>query len=1783
MSGEGITMLNRFKKSRKHNLVYSFLFFGILFCVQDFAYGEENYSIPLTLNDRIRFQKAIEEVYWKHSIWPKENKIPKPSVDTIVTESFLRAKVETYLRKSNALEIFWQRPIQPEQLQAEMDRMAKTTQDPDKLRELFSALGNDPFVIAETLARQTFADRLIRDWFATDQQIHKNEKAQALALFQQAAKNRNWQSFTREYSRVTIESNSVSPLHPATGRLTVSPDELQDLKKRYRASREFQIQENADAYWIERISSKKKTQIDLETLRIPKTGFSRWWEKAKLNLPTGNGNTEWNFAGGNYRYPDIATDDGCDKWEKVLNLNGSISERYEHTAVWTGTEMIVWGGYNGMYLNTGGRYNPATDTWTEISTGQDVPLPRSRHTAVWTGTEMIVWGGFNSLRMDSGGRYDPVNDTWTQVSITGAPSARSSHSAIWTGSEMIVWGGTGNPPDLALNTGGRYDPVGDTWQATSTFEAPGARGGHTAVWTGSEMLVWGGSEDGTLGSGSRYDPQSDSWTSIPQDANVPQSRSGHTAVWTGTEMIIWGGAHLECSLGICINYDLGDGGRFNPVTNSWTTVRTTMPRTGHTAIWTGSVMIVYGGIGQAYDTGATYNPANDGWDGIASPLKGRYQHTAVWTGNEMIIWGGWGIQTYGDGARYSPSSGTWVGMLAGNTTPEGRSLSRAVWTGNEMIVWGGRHIVELNTGGRYDPATNTWTPTSTGVDVPTARFGHTAVWTGNEMIVWGGLSPVPPFYMNTGARYNPMTDSWLAASVGLNVPEARTDHTAIWSGSEMIVWGGQDAGSTFNSGARYDVSTDSWFPTSTAGNVPTARIWHTAVWTGQHMIIWGGDDGNPISTNSGGLYDPANDTWLPTSTNNAPSPRSSHTAVWTGHEMIVWGGAGFPNPGNTGGKYNPLTDTWQQTSVGDQVPSPTTGNTAVWTGSEMIVWGGSYFYFNPVSGGRYTPASDSWLATSIGPDVPMRREGHVAVWTGTKMIVWGGGLVELDSGGIYSPGATVAISPSSLPKGEAHTPYNQTLFASGGTSPFTFAIAAGRLPDGLNLDPPTGVLSGIPLVGGIFFFTVNVTDSLGCTGNRSYNLNICQIYVSPDTLSNGTVGVPYNQTTSGVNGTPPYSFAVTSGALPLGLSLNSASGLISGTPTTTETASFTITATDSFGCVGSTDYTVVISTCAVIDVFPNTLPNGFTGIAYNETLSASGGSAPYTFAVTSGSLPPGLTLSSSGSLTGTPTAGGVFNFTVTATDSNQCAGNRVYYILVNCIDISLSPAALPNGATNVAYNQTISASGGTAPYTFAVTSGSLPPGLTLNSGGLLNGTPTTTGIFNFTVTATDNDGCTGNRAYSITVICSVLSLSPATLPNGTINVPYNQTITAIGGTAPYAFAITSGSLPPGLTLDSGGAMSGTPNTTGVFNFAVTATDSNGCAGNHAYSITVSCPVITLLPATLPNGTINVPYNQTVSASGGTAPYSFAVTAGSLPNGLTLGSDGLISGTPTTSGIFNFSITASDSFNCTGSLAYSIAINCPAITISPPTLPSGTTGVPYTQNITASGGTLPYNFLVTAGSLPDGLTLSAGGTIIGTPTASGTFNFSITASDSFNCTGSLNYFITINCLFCDDFEDGVLNQNWTYIKPAWTETGGSLIGVPTGRKALAIAAPVFAGCSTCSVEATLSTAGGAGNRVWLLGWYVDKHNKVELMMKQESGKWVLKEISNGQTVAKGKGFGTILPNVFYDVKIDFDGTQFIVTVDGTEIFRVTAAAAVPSGTVGFQVRATTAQFGQVIVN
>lgn len=993
---------------------------------------------PLTFEERVKAQEAIERVYYNHRLWPKENPAPKPPFEQLIPAREIRSKVSDALKKSAALDSLWYRPITGEQLQAEMDRMTRESKDPDMLRELFATLGNDPERIAECLARPILVDRLVRDWYYGDARFHTQTRAQAETALREAGTT--LLSSVPEGQGLHVLYVVGTEVEPETGglktqkggpiKIPVSNEELNRLKREMPSEgRPSGIVDTGEAFAIYRTVRSDEESLEVEGRVVTKQSFNRWWgdEQKKLPLTTPEPGFEYHLPSAGKAEAASATCLGT--WDPVL-LHNSPASRWFHNAVWTGTEMIVWGGNR----SSGGRYLPSTGSWVPTSMGGDCPSARANAAAVWTGTEMVVWGGNadSGQIFSSGGRYNPTTDTWRPTSTSGGcPSARAYLAAVWTGTRMIVWGGLGadgDPDGRFKNTGGRYDPVADVWTPTSTgANCPVGRYSSTGVWTGSEMIVWGGvaSPSGCMNTGGRYNPLTDSWTATSVAGQCPAARSDQTAVWTGTEMIVWGGVLID-------GLPNDTGGRYNPSTNSWTATPTggycPSARVVHSAAWTGSEMVIWGGavVGGAYtNTGARFSPTSNTWtptSTLGACPSARYGQSEVWTGSEIIIWGGFdgSWSAIGSGGRYSPQTDSWVPTHPTGTIPNPRVYHYACWTGTELIVWGGVTNGNANTGGRYAPATDSWAPTSTGANCPAAMSLFSGVWTGTEMIVWGSL--VDGDYVSNGGRYNPISDTWLPTSTGANAASPRINHSSVWTGSEMAIWGGQNSTGYLNSGARYQPLTDTWTPISTAGACPTARMAHSAVLAGTDMIVWGGSTSTGY-TNTGGCYHLASDSWTSTSTGvTCPSLRGYHEAVWTGNKMIIWGGIGGPyDPDGqfkqTGGLYDPASDSWAATSLGAACPSGRCYLPGIWTGEEMIVWGGWSDTFplpGENQGGRYNPLTNDWRPTQLGTGCPSGRYLHAAVWTGSSMMMWGGSNTDgyQGDGGVYTVTGPVLGSPT---------------------------------------------------------------------------------------------------------------------------------------------------------------------------------------------------------------------------------------------------------------------------------------------------------------------------------------------------------------------------------------------------------------------------------------------------------------------------------------------------------------------------------------------------------------------------------------------------------------------------------------------------------------------------------------------------------------------------------------------------------------------------------------------------
>ncbi len=1018
-----------------------------------FAGGESGSLSPATegpelnrsfdLAERVECRRVVERIYFEHRIWPSQNPGTKPPFESQFPNELLEEYVTETLKMGIALDRWWSDPVTPQQIQEEIDRMARESKDPAMLRELWEALGNDPLKIAECLARTILIEERIHRRYAFDPDLHQSTKSLAerdMALHkdfrnpvgsggtyteavyaisqdgvlphssQSLSTSPNPPQYSAEFSRDLARFDAIRTVLDG-GHEDLSDKELLDILEIGMVS---PLQESETSFYATVIVDKGSDWIRVGYASWAKRPFDSWWNEVKDSLPV---QTETSIR--EYTLPrTLATVCGTDVWSST-STSGVPSLRANHTAVWTGTEMIIWGGdFGGTPCADGKRYTPSTNTWTSMSS-TGAPSARTTHTAIWTGSKMIVWGGNNgSTYYNTGGEYSPGSNSWvaTDTSSADLPVARTNHSAIWTGTYMTIWGGLQTAYPYPLKSGAHYYVAGRTWSPTPNLydpNTPSARFDHTAIWDASEnrMIIWGGQDGASyFRTGGYLNLNTGFWGTLTT-TDAPSVRSQHTAIIAKRLMMVWGGRNSSVNL--------GDGGILNLNTLTWSSFPTTSQpsaRRGHTAVWTGQEMIIWGGWNgsSCFDTGARYSPTLNAWDATTTtgaPLA-RYGHSAVWTGEEMVIWGGNAGSTAQDtGGRYDPGTNWWKTMSTSGA-PAARGDYSSVWTGTEMVIWGGRdNMGSMNTGAKYNPATDSWTAMTT-TNAPIARTDAPAIWTGSEMIVWGGGENTS---RNTGGRYNPGANTWTAMTT-TDAPSSRYGHSLVWSGRVAIVWGGYNGSTYLNTGGRYDPDIDTWTATNTGDPaLPAVRYYHSAVWADDEMIVWGGQTGT-TPKNSGGRYDPLNDTW--TSMSNAAEARSLHNAVWTGDMMIVYIGYITNPPYNVMEFYHPSTDTWSLPA-----DSRGYGNRPViadWTGAFFLTFleeDASGEGFNP--GYRYTLSREDWFSFNSDGVLSPRGDmgGH---WTGKSLIVWGGshcpgvGMDYYGNGAIYCTAYCSGFAPSSF-------------------------------------------------------------------------------------------------------------------------------------------------------------------------------------------------------------------------------------------------------------------------------------------------------------------------------------------------------------------------------------------------------------------------------------------------------------------------------------------------------------------------------------------------------------------------------------------------------------------------------------------------------------------------------------------------------------------------------------------------------------------------------------------------
>jgi len=772
----------------------------------------------------------------------------------------------------------------------------------------------------------------------------------------------------------------------------------------------------------------------------------------------------------------------------------------------------------------------------------------------------------------------------------------------------------------------------------------------------------------------------------------------------------------------------------------------------------------------------------------------------------------------------------------------------------------------------------------------------------------------------------------------------------------------------------------------------------------------------------------------------------------------------------------------------------------------------------PYSTTIQAPNCVSCVFTMTSGSIPGVTLAANGVLSGTPTLTSGGntiGITATGSNGVALENFLLKVNNASvLPLSITSSPVitqvaggstNSSVFSFGGTPPYVVTVDSGALPPGVSLVPDGGTVSstltpGVPMLTGramlpgTYNFTLKVTDAVGETAYRTYTWTASKLnfgyFNLPLVAGDLKTGQPYTQRLLGLGGSGTYTWTAL-GPLPGGLSLDPNSGTISGTLTDTVSTSTSIQL-DDVNNPGSFFTSNVNFAITGPPGNTNLNINGLIslttlsrGVSFSTTLSATGGTGPYTFTVNPGSsLPPGFNLLSGTAtnngapmLSGTAIQNGTFDFTVKVTDSSLTPNIGLRTVRFVVVPLNIITSSLKPGAVNAPYSQRLLAGGGTAPVTFSLDTGfTMPAGLTLGAGGNITGTPTQESSQTLTFVATDANGARITRNLTLT-ISNLAIAGPDLLPLVTSGAPYNYVFTCV--TACPGATWTTANLPFGLNLAANGTLSGTTSIgfpqTNEFSINVTVT-SGGRSVTRRFGLDIVHPVPNLLSGQ-PNpvlGDLVVGQVTSINLSavlpiGGTPPYSFALAPGSLlPNGLQLVSGAgkvsptfsptntLLVGAPTTAGDYTFDLVISDSAGAQIVRTFTLHVSNIFVVTTNANIRVPRAGEPYSFQFTTVGGTGPYTYQVDpavnpqgVSTLPPGLTLSPSGLLSGTPTGSGSFSFRVVVHDSapFSAVGSNTFTRFLQFTVADFINGGASGGLYVYTGTGAQLQTGNTAGTP----------------------------------------------------------------------------------------------------------------------------------------
>lgn len=624
------------------------------------------------------------------------------------------------------------------------------------------------------------------------------------------------------------------------------------------------------------------------------------------------------------------------------------------------------------------------------------------------------------------------------------------------------------------------------------------------------------------------------------------------------------------------------------------------------------------------------------------------------------------------------------------------------------------------------------------------------------------------------------------------------------------------------------------------------------------------------------------------------------------------------------------------------------------------------------------------------------------------------------------------------------------------------------LPPGLALNPETGVISGVPTTPGTYSFTLRVRDSQGLLRDIPSSITVAA-YTAPSLsgtltqFANRTVAYSSGLTVS--NGAAPFVWSIAAGTLPTGLTIDSATGVISGTPTDTNYTDRTITVrvVDANGSAAQSVQTIRYANVLSLT---GSLAAGVQGSAYNDGFDRSGGHSPFTYAITSGTLPAGLTFNTStGVITGTPTSTSSTSITIRVTDASGATASRSGTLTINSAYTPINiTGAVANNTQDVevlsSFSITPDYSGvnvaggsGSITYSWARISGStaISAGSPSSLGTSFVGTcsPGASVSATFRLTATD-----GTSSDTLDVVITVnnvyvtMALVASGFPLATRTVPYGTSLSRTGGKSPFTFAVISGTLPTGITLNaSTGALSGTPTDTTYTDRAITFRVTDALGATASDSETIVYRNFPTLAYALGAAMRTRAYSKSPTRGAGEhATANVTILSGALPTGISLtAGTGDIAGTPTDTsyGDRTFSFRLTDAAGNDVEQSGVVLKYANNLTIAGTVNGFGMVTRSYSSSaLSASGGHGGNVWSIASGSLPNGLSInSSTGAITGTATADGTFNFTVRVTDveGFTADSAQSIVVAQNLALAGTYPAG--SSGVAYSSTAVTVSGG----------------------------------------------------------------------------------------------------------------------------------------------